>query len=110
MTVTAVPNAPGVRLPLQVLYSLRGSSTVTTFRTARLPDDMRRELAALRRQQQLEQQRQQQQAAASAAAAAGGEAGGRDGPGGERKPGELGAWVKSRVGGLQRRHVLDLIH
>nr|A8J1V4.1 RecName: Full=Cilia- and flagella-associated protein 44 [Chlamydomonas reinhardtii] len=54
-----------------VLHSLRGSSTVTTFRVAKLSDETRAELAAMR---------QAARAAAAASAAAGGEggAGGRD--------------------------------
>lgn len=66
----------------QVLYSLRNGSMVTTFRTARLSEETRVELAALRAVAA---------ATAAAAAAAGGDGAGRDMGGDVRKGSETGA-------------------
>ncbi|KAG2482730.1 hypothetical protein HYH03_018361 [Edaphochlamys debaryana] len=64
-----------------VLYSLRGGSAVTTFRTARLPDELKSELAHVRAAQ----------AAAAAHAAATGDGSGRDTATGDgRKNSETG--------------------
>ncbi|GIM11863.1 hypothetical protein Vretimale_15319 [Volvox reticuliferus] len=67
----------GVETERVALYSLRNGSVVTTFRTARLSEETRAELAALRAAA----------AAAACAAVAGGDGAGRDGIGGDARKG-----------------------
>ena len=82
------PSPPGSQVEVEriVLYALHSQASVTTFRTAVLPEALRAELAAAREAQLQEQQQRQRQGGGAgkggAAAAGGGKSALKDGGGG----------------------------